>query len=133
MEDIEVKQQNNDQEDNVNGITDEFDDDSQEKEVFNCLESKMGGEETDILECIKKVYIAYFEKIDDDFAKDREELVKHYEPIAGQVQDALRSDGLGQWNVAVGERFSSALGLMKSERFAIYQTGSFSVAVIEFK
>ena len=133
MEDIQEKPgMMDDGEDNIQDAADDNEEDP-DKEVFRTLEAKMGKEESDILSCVERIYHDYFKEIDDEFAKDREELVKHYEPISERIQKALKDEGLGDWSVIAGERFSSILGLTKTERYACYQTGRFSVAVIEFK
>ena len=102
-------------------------------EVFRTIESKMGGEESNILECVKLVYEQYFKALDDEFAKDREELVKHYDPICEKVQKSLKDEKLGDWSVVAGERFASVLGLRQAERYACFQIGKISVAVVEYK
>ncbi len=101
-------------------------------ETVRTIQSKMGGEEIQIRDLIHKQYQEFF-KDTPDALDDEDELEKYYTAFADKIFSSLKSDNLGEWNIAVGTRFNNILSLLSTERHASFKIGRINVVLIETK
>ena len=127
MEDIIEEKNGNEPE---QGLINE-NEEEQELESVMTTACKMGKEEVNIREAIHEVYKKFFKLETEEFPDDDQELEKLYPDLTDQIHKKLVSDGLGDWTVVAGIRFSTAALLARAERYASYKIARINVAVLE--